>query len=533
MEKSRNNVESIKRLYRQATIDSQKLLLSLRRNRAPYRHAIKRIAGADTILINNLEGSRAWLKTINEYVLEMCSKTNPLTGIPTLFQTINDYYYPQTLPPTEPEWLGMPLKAALSIVAGNVFTEKNKDTSKTVSSVHDAVLAVGLLEQMKAFNGFFELFPEGNDYIKISGVGVVEQSNHVVEFQQQLTRAYESRGLSHRTLEDCSNAIWQHMGDALKAVENVLNGRPPQDQKPFVNTLFAQIPHNSNPDFWRGIWARIIAAVGAIRNNNSGGISLHGISLLERRAVSSLPEHALAEHYALESISWNQKWYVSRVSEAAENMILERPLVNINLETSLYATTFLTISDSLNWFVERSILPYPTPGGVKLPEKLFEKLVSQPFEDRINKLFRKHGFVAGAVTNKGIWQTQNGHINLGHKAASPIPGQIDSVAFHRGIGLVIVSECKVLSYPHSLNRMRNLLLTIGDSDAEALHGKLQDKVRWIASIDYFSSSLDLQVLAALILDRFMPGMMLKNQHLALTSEMLEDLLKAVLRDAEK
>jgi hypothetical protein len=73
-----------------------------------------------------------------------------------------------------------------------------------------------------------------------------------------------------------------------------------------------------------------------------------------------------------------------------------------------YVTSAHNVVDSLTTLTEEAVGPYPRPTPYGLPNEVFERLVSKPFETGIIQLFRQHGFVAGEVTSKGAWITQDG-----------------------------------------------------------------------------------------------------------------------------
>lgn len=85
------------------------------------------------------------------------------------------------------------------------------------------------------------------------------------------------------------------------------------------------------------------------------------------------------------------------------------------------------IADSITLLTERAVGPYSGKRRWALSDSTFERLVSRPFEAITVNLFREHGFVAGEVTAKGAWLTEEGPIQP--SAGVPRPkGQIDVLA---------------------------------------------------------------------------------------------------------
>src|SRR5262249_59339967 len=83
------------------------------------------------------------------------------------------------------------------------------------------------------------------------------------------------------------------------------------------------------------------------------------------------------------------------------------------------------------------------------------------FERAVAAVFRKHGFLAGEVSQSGTWKTPEGDTLLVHKQGARVPGQIDVLALHQERSALFVVECKVLALPHNANRARNIILKIG------------------------------------------------------------------------
>jgi len=181
--------------------------------------------------------------------------------------------------------------------------------------------------------------------------------------------------------------------------------------------------------------------------------------------------------------------------------------------------------------VEASVLNYPDAGGISLPDIVFQKMVSEAFEDAVCSLFRKHGFVAGKVTEKGMWKFNDEIINLRSLSDTNIPGEVDVLAYSKDHNLVWICECKVLSYPRSLNGMRNLLLKLNETDTKGFHEKLKRKMLWLMQSKYFEEGT--HWIKTLMIDRPTPGMKQSEDFMTFDPVMLEDAIKTELKTKDE
>jgi hypothetical protein len=110
---------------------------------------------------------------------------------------------------------------------------------------------------------------------------------------------------------------------------------------------------------------------------------------------------------------------------------------------------------------------------VALPDRIFQELLSKPFEERIIQLFRAHGFIAGEVTQQGAWRTQSGVFELPPNIEKP-KGQIDLVAWRADY--MLTADCKVLQLPQDSKSLCSLWDKI-----RAENSKYRQQVRRAAS----------------------------------------------------
>jgi hypothetical protein len=83
--------------------------------------------------------------------------------------------------------------------------------------------------------------------------------------------------------------------------------------------------------------------------------------------------------------------------------------------------------------------------------------------------------VAGEVTSKGAWITQDGIIERPTGVPRP-KGQIDVLAWHPS-GYMILADCKILQLPYTENAWINLWKKLHE-DEQGFRGKIQGNAAW-------------------------------------------------------
>jgi len=159
---------------------------------------------------------------------------------------------------------------------------------------------------------------------------------------------------------------------------------------------------------------------------------------------------------------------------------------------------------------------------VHSPEEseLYEKYFSLPFEQSCLSLFKKNGFDCGEVSSQGVWKN-GAEMKLINK--KPMPGQIDILAILPKAKIAIIADCKLLHYPHSSNRLRNINLKVGDSDADGFYKKLRKKTKWLTECQNLPLA-EFTTYNILITNRFIPFSTLSSKKI-ITYNQLEAYLE--------
>jgi len=482
------------RLYRQAMEGSERLLSALSQGNV-FGKEIGEVSDSERILIENPTDTRRWLKATEEHAWHVSRQLSPDIALCVLLQAIMSHYYggqSQT-----PSTLGWFLKRTLELVARNVFHQHFPQT-KALRRIEQAVRATALFSQLQDLTFLFEEFSEDGDELVIHASGR-QASHRLNEVINRFTAPMPAHDRFMRTLASTQAAIWRSLKTSMIAVENVLRGEDPKDQSAFSGTLLQRLSIYEPREFWAGIWSRLHLAVYCQAIRQTVTEDTLSIAIFEPFAIAPPPgvERDLIQA-AVHELFWDRNWYFRTCDERPANMLVERPGVTISVNPKLHSTSSLLVGDSLNSFIESAINLSPR-SQVRLSDNVFRELISEPFEESVIELFRVHGFLAGRVSPKGVWVTQNGSVLL-YNLTQMIPGEIDMLAFHEPSSAVVIIECKVISGPFHVNSMRNILRKLGPLDQEQFHSKLAKKIKWIRTTTRFTHLPENSFLGMLLLD---------------------------------
>ena len=497
----------------QSYIEVQALSLELIKGLAalatPYV-MIRRLSPTGLIRIENREQSAVWAKKSRDYLANLSRKVAPNWAIPILLQMLNDCYYGKRR--DQVIEFGVAVKLSLAFVSENVFRGGNDGiVQKSLPAIQRIILAAHCFQLLRTTDMAFGIYSQDGDFVEYNDLGAARQSANFRQIAVESRTVFSKRGASHRTLTDAFNGIWKNLSKAAEAIENVLNDDPPNEQEAFNNTLLSAVPVGAKL-FWEGLWARVGLAIKWIEFHKSiTKSSLRRILVFAPIDATLPPKFSEKFPDAFRRLLWDTEWYDREIDKSPDSMIVERPVLTLSREGNMYATSFLAIADSLNWFIEASVLCYPGEGA-RLPGHIFQKYVSRSFEESAIQLFRSHGFLAGRVSDKGSWHTQNGTISLSNHSDARIPGEIDVLAHNPNVAPVTLVECKVLGYPKNERRLRNILAKFQEADSEGFQSTISKKLQWIKSNRYFTQMNCLQFAGMILLDRKMPGMFAEREY---------------------
>ncbi len=497
------------RLYRQAQEGSLYLFDRFSENNSPFEAMIGILTdGKDVLRVSGVEDCRQKLSLTQRHVIEMCSQISAYIAIPILIQAISDFYYGANR--LEPAWMGTALKGTLAYVWKDVHNTAS--ITSALSQIGDAVVVMSIQQQLEILHNISEIFEEGE--VSYSPDGWYTAGRPISRYLNQYAASFRDRGMAFRTANDSNQAIIAQPDAAFAAITRILQGESPDKQVEFHGTLFSQISKSESLEFWAELWCRLhtLFSSAAIRNTVTQDYT-DGVVLFEPFAIP-LPA-GLSGAYVqriYQRLFWNRDWHREKIRNWSSNMIVERPILRISNSPELYATSLPLIGDSLNWFVEASVMQYRNSGGIALSSSFFEKYISESFEAEVIEMFEKYHFIAGSVNDNGTWKIGKEHIHLQSIAGTSLPGQVDALVIHPASGVVLVVECKVLALPKQKSQLRNIFSKLGEQDSEGFHAKLHKKIEWLrnAYIFQFMATMGYEVgdiQGLIILNRKVPGMM--------------------------
>lgn len=433
-------------------------------------------------------------KAALKYFQTVVSTIDPNFAIPVLMEMMDEYYYRDRQYLNAAPWLGIPIKMVISAVWGNRHSFES--ASKGRAQIIKAVQAASAYEQIRAYLERADVLPLGNWEITDNGFSLANEDDR--KFTIEWNEYTRKRGEIQRTIRQSVNVIWLSLNDFVDGATRVIQGASPSAVTLFKNSLFEFIEER---EFWLGLYVRLLLLFALSDLKNTVNSDIEGIVLFESYDVP-LDQIGLTplEAKALQAkLYWDDAWYKRRLNWEAgshhpSEMVVERCIVKINETT--FATSPPILMDSINYFVERSVMGYDDAGVVKLSSEVFRKAFSAPFEEDAASTFVAAGWTAGTVNEQGFWAAGLKHLTS--STGDSCPGEIDVLAVTDDGESVVVGECKVLKDPTSFNRLRNIVGKLGQDDSDQFHSKLRKKVEWIKSIPEF---FEAEVTGILIVDR--------------------------------
>ena len=334
---------------------------------------------------------------------------SPYHAIPALFSAVASFDTPRPAATSAFKVLAVRL-------SGKVWTDAPGVSASRLALVRAARL-VYAERLLGAIRMAWAVQPSGHAEITPERMSFDTETDDLL---QASAHALAGGGLMQRFSGDPTKRMHKDPEGFLLGACGVLAGDPPATKRVFAGTfLRALLGASVARGYWAALAARLLLLETARRfagqvHDDPRGIAILGLSGagLYGPAAERLTrrDHVLLQR-EVNACSWERGWLKDVLSSGEEShAFVERPACRITSTRRLFVTSERNIADSITALTETAVGPYSGKRRWALPDRTFERLVSRPFEAITIKLFREHGFVAGEVTAKGAWLTQNGTI---------------------------------------------------------------------------------------------------------------------------
>jgi hypothetical protein len=484
------------RLYRQAGEIADELLLNMQVP-VPLGEAVAclRDTGLDLAFRpGELDRPIEALRSAVERQIDFIS---PYHAIPALFSAVASFDTPRPA-----------ATSAFKVLAVRLYGRVWADAPGVSASRLALVRAARLVyaeRLLGAVRMAWAVQPSGHAEITPEGMSFDAETDDLL---QANAHALAGGGLMQRFSGDPTARMHKDPEGFLLGACGVLAGDRPATKRVFAGTFLRTLP---GAGVARGYWAALAARLLLLETVRRFASQVHddprGIAILGLSGAGlygPAAEHLTKRDHALlqrevDACSWEPGWLKDVLSSGEEpHAFVERPACRITSTKRLFVTSERNITDSITALTERAVGPYSGKRRWALPDWTFELLVSRPFEAITVKLFREHGFVAGEVTAKGAWLTQDGPIQPPSGVPRP-KGQIDVLAWHP-TGYLLVGDCKILQLPHSETAWANLWKKLHE-DEQGFRGKIIANTEWALKFLSATGRAAPRVAMALILDQ--------------------------------
>jgi hypothetical protein len=499
------------RLYRQA-YDSSQLLID-ECSRAPFAAAVAYLRSKRLDRLDDQPTRVAAVAASKSYMNATAAAIDPRLAIPVLMEAAERFYYVAPELQDRLPWLGTSLKTAIAVIWPN--RSNVSASNKSLGQLLKLVGATALWEQIDHHVDMATALDFGASVVTEDGIQLTRDEDRRTRARWNAYMA--PRGQLQRTLEDSKRAIWHDPQSFLEAAAVVLRGAEPSAAPALTGSVFASV--GTKREFWLGVSGRLLLLIHLLAVKRQVSDRPAGIVLFEEFGVltSQLGDDQAQAKAATQQMFWQSDWYARRSGSFLSGMLVERPAIRIDGKT--FVASVGNMMDSINAFVEDSVFRDTRYGGVELAETVFREHVSGPFEARAIEVFRNANWLAGSVTESGIWKATN--VRLLHTEGSPCPGEIDVLGVHPSGRFAMLVECKVLRQPRAYNTLVNLVRKLGADDSDGFHSKLARKLTWLRSTVEFQ---DLEVVPVILVDQ--GAVLARNPpHLVVEFEDLPEVLR--------
>ena len=432
------------------------------------------------------------IKKVLQDVRLRAEKIEPDWSIPIILESIGKLYYGNQ---KEAINYGTTFKRALVYLWD---VKINNCSEKNIESILEVLRLSFVIENLHAYRRLF-LIDNEFEFVLKNGYCCLNYKYKLIV--SEFADLIKGRGKRMRIADVNSRLMSRNIFDFLGALRDVLHGKKPEDVQLFKGTFYEKIPGIINAEckkFWQGIYVRYMMFVTVSINQvaeNEGEEALNPAVTIFPKFAVDLQEELFTQEIGYD-IFWNKKWLECQDDEKYGNLVVERPILRIT-EDGDFATCSALLGDSINYFIEGQILNYAFRSPkINLPAHIFKDAISGPFEDMVINEFRKKGFLAGHVSEGGVWMTQDSAIDLSHVAKVNVYGEIDALAYMEKLNMAMLIECKVLNDIRDYKSFKNLIAKIVD-DSEGFQAKIEKKGKWVNEV--LSNYFQTEVLAVCVL----------------------------------
>lgn len=426
--------------------------------------------------INNEDDLMVLISKLQTEVQRKAGDIESDWSIPIILEAIGRMYYGRH---RKHKIYGPIFKRALVYLWNFTFNKEHLSSHKNLESVLEVLRLCYVMEGLYGFRKFFLI--DKNFSLAVKEGYIIFDSKYtsmILNFSELL----RGRGRRMRIAEVNSQLMCREPINLLSALESVLKGKEPDMIHLFKDTFYAKIPGISDPEcqrFWQTVYFRYLLYLSTTYEQISNSTDFHDVQpeiTLFPEFYTEVPEGFFTQEIVKDTF-WTQDWVKIQNDEVYNNLIVERPVLRITPDGD-FATCSVLIGDSINYFIEGQIMKYSGRSPhVDLPASVFKEAVSEPFENRVINEFRKNGFLAGHVTEDGIWITQDKNIDLNHDSTK-LYGEIDVLAYLPSTNDTVLIECKVLNDVRDYRSYRNMISKLVD-ESEGFQAKIRKKSRWI------------------------------------------------------
>lgn len=428
-----------------------------------------RILTEQVCQIHNVNELDHLINDIEPELFSLAQSLQPDWAIPIVLQIIGELYYGRY---TQYKDICNYFKRSLAYLWQNSHIPHGN--YKNIARLERLICLCYVIETLYAFRKMFIAVPDFWFSFE-TGHAVIPDAFHTDFLNFGMLAS--GKGKRFRVAETNSRLMNEQAAPFFQGLLSILDGKPPREIEVLKGTFYADVPGIENSEcarFWKEVFFRYSFYLATLASCEDV-YKPEDVVLFEEFAIA-IPETYLTQDVVQNSF-WKHDWFKQQLAECYGNLIVSKPIIRISPNGD-FATSPVLIGDSLNQFVEKQLLGYSTRSPyLNLPSKIFKDAFSEKFEEQCIQLLRKHGFLAGHISETGIWKTQHESINL-RITGENLYGEVDVFAYHPGTSIAFLIECKVLLDVQDSRSYQNIVSKLKD-DSEGFKFKLRKKAGWI------------------------------------------------------